>query len=334
MDGGEGDLGDIPGTAFRTNGKLTRRAAEPSPPKSLDHRLSPQRLSDLPAVLGGGTVAAIETVRGCPKRCMHCPIPTFHLMKVRWRSVDSLLDEMARLKAEGVTELVIVDQCFGVMPDHARRLVEGMIDRDLRFDLAIMSRSGVGIEEPELFDLLIKAGLAIILLFCDENTGGVLGPKCVRPTARQERHLVRKLRRAGVFVNGYTVVGTPGSSAFRDLRALLRNGRFSDVHSPVVFTPFAGTPVRAQLASEQKLLSVDPALYDYSNYLVDDGRRPILVKTLVYGARMLSFLDPLKPFKMLGRKAILRRKLIRRSFRSIPRIMRRIAAEKSSQTSD
>ena len=318
-------LAGIRGLARRSNGSVTIQPAVVSD-RPIDERIVPLRTEGLRSVMDDGWAAAIETVRGCPKFCRHCPIPGFHMNKVRRRSVESVLDEMEQLRASGVTELVIVDQCFGVMPEHAMSIVEGMKARDLRFHLAVLTRSGVGVEQPELFDALLDVGLEAILLFFDTNADGFLGPKCVRPTPRQERAFVRKLRRRGVFVNGFTFAGTPGGSFLRELRALLRNGRWSDVHSPIMYTPFVGTPAHAELSEAGALTTNDPSDFDYSTYVVADGRNRRALTLLLQTARLFTFVDPWKPFKMLRPGAVARRRLIGRGFKSIPRIARRIKA--------
>lgn len=110
-------------------------------------------------------VAGIMTSRGCPFRCGFCASEALWTSRVRYRSVDAVLDELAEHHTRfGVTQFRINDDSFCLK---AARVEEFCRKLTARFDLGRM-RFWIDANEstltPELIRMLEKAGCRFIAI--------------------------------------------------------------------------------------------------------------------------------------------------------------------------
>lgn len=295
------------------------RFGPPRPPlEDLDQLPRPSRKGRLRSFFRDGETAAIETVRGCPMRCLHCPIPTFQRDSFRRRSVDSLLDELEELRDTGVTELMIYDQCFGVSPASALALAEGILRRGLRFHIFAQTRAGLAVTDRRLWDRLVEAGLYSLLLYFDSNASELVGAGRAA-TPGDERSLCLALRERGVLIIGMGLVAAPGQSAADDLRTAARHYELSDVYSPTVYTPFIGSPAHEALAARDGLRFDSYRDFNYVKYVIAGQRDPRLVGATALAVRAANHLLPLKQVMTLLPGQGRQREMKRREYRAFAR---------------
>jgi len=162
-------INEIRGISFKEEGKIVH-----TPERPLEHNLDLFRCFDkghLPdpkkhsfeAVLykvGGakrqGKVRGfiVFTSRGCPSRCVFCSLT---VAKVRFRSIDNVLDEIEeKIKITGTRYVIFKDPSLTAVKKHVKELCEKIIERNLNIRWVCYSRVDI---ELELLKLMKKAGL-------------------------------------------------------------------------------------------------------------------------------------------------------------------------------
>jgi len=99
------DFSNIKGIIYRRNGQSISTSAPASLPEDLDIYPSPYISGVIN--LKGKTMASIFTSRGCEHVCNFCVTPFFNKRKIRFHSIDHVLEEMAYLEKIGMESIWI-----------------------------------------------------------------------------------------------------------------------------------------------------------------------------------------------------------------------------------
>jgi B12-binding domain/radical SAM domain protein of rhizo-twelve system len=100
-----------------------------------------------------GPGAEVEASRGCPYHCSFCAKIDFR-DQYRKRDLDTLLQEIDALIAQGVTYLYFIDEIF--LPN--RPLLEALLDRPIAFGI----QTRIDLFTPAMLELLGRAGCVSI----------------------------------------------------------------------------------------------------------------------------------------------------------------------------
>lgn len=104
----------------------------------------------------------LQTSRGCPHRCGFCVVNRMFGSAYRTRSIGSVIEDLRSRRKYGKS-FFIVDNYFTANPTRTKRLLEKMIEEDLGIEFLGFSRFEVA-EDPEMLDLLWKAGVRTLLI--------------------------------------------------------------------------------------------------------------------------------------------------------------------------
>ena len=100
-----------------------------------------------------GPGAEVEASRGCPYNCTFCAKENFR-NGYRRRSPAVILDEVDRLRAQGVEYIYFIDEIF--LPN--AELLTGLVSRGLKFGV----QTRIDLWKPEMLELLGRAGCVSI----------------------------------------------------------------------------------------------------------------------------------------------------------------------------
>jgi len=104
----------------------------------------------------------LQTSRGCPHKCTFCVVTRMFGSAYRTRSIESVLEDLRQRRKYGDT-FFIVDNYFTANPTRTKRLLERIIQENLRINFSAFSRFEVA-EDPEMLDLLRRAGVRTLLI--------------------------------------------------------------------------------------------------------------------------------------------------------------------------
>jgi anaerobic magnesium-protoporphyrin IX monomethyl ester cyclase len=182
-----------------------------------------------------GPGAEIEASRGCPFHCTFCAKDSFR-GRFRRRPLETVLDELDALIAQGVRYVYFIDEIF--MPDRA--LLEALVERDVVFGVQMR----IDHWSKEMLDLLGKAGCVSIEAGVESITPEGRESLAKRCSASTEEltELLAHARQRVPFVQANLLDASSDDRAAVETwrRGLQRHGVWAN--EPVPMFPYPGSP--------------------------------------------------------------------------------------------
>jgi len=153
---------------------------------------------------------SLSSSRGCPFDCIFCAVHKFLGKKWRFRSVQSVLDEIELLVHLGVKHITFGDSNLTLIMDRFEKICDQIINRkiDVSFDVI----QGVRADKltPRLLEKMKKAGFKEVIIAPESGSQRVLneiiGKKldlvCIEP-------VVKKCQEIDLFCGAFFVIGFP-----------------------------------------------------------------------------------------------------------------------------
>ncbi len=247
LGGGQG-LDGVRGVIFREEA-----AIKVNPPRplmsSLDELPFPDRglLGDAnlymppPAMYRRKPVAVVLTSRGCNRKCIFC----FQMDKerrtgIRYRSVESVLDEIELCLRQGFREIKFIDDTFAQDRQRAMRLALEIKRR--RLDFTWFASACVNQVDQELLLAFKDAGCWAILYGVESGVQKNLNTIRKGISLAQVRNAVKWARGVGLKVQTTFVFGIPGETYEEALRTIDFACEIDpDMASFHAIAPFPGT---------------------------------------------------------------------------------------------
>ena len=191
------------------------------------------------------TAIPLLATRGCPYSCFHyCTYPLQQGRKVRFRSVNNIIDEikhwMLNLKTN---KFIFRDPVFSINRKFTVSLCENIIKEKLNIEFLIETH--LKNLDDELILLLKKAGLKMIYVGIESSNEQVL-KKINRFTINNDEQykILLKLKKNGIYVKSMFMFGSP-SDTIETIKRTIKYSKFlpNQLVQYSVFTPYPGTPV-------------------------------------------------------------------------------------------
>jgi radical SAM superfamily enzyme YgiQ (UPF0313 family) len=163
--------------------------------------------------------------RGCPYNCVFCSTKNVMGRKVRYRSVDNVLNELILLKREfDVQQIFFEDDNLTFNMKWAKELFNGIIQEDL--GLEIYLRNGIRADKVdlELLTLMKKAG-ARRVWFSPESGSQETLHNIIKKKMKLEdcEKAVRMARNVGLAVTCFLIIGFP-EETIEDIKQTVQYG--------------------------------------------------------------------------------------------------------------
>lgn len=266
--------------------------------------------------------APILTTRGCPFHCTYCAGFRVTGRRLRKRSVDAVLEELALLKKDyHIRDFTIVDDNFTLDRSFAMSLCEALIQR--RLDLSWSCPNGIRLDtlDSELVATMERAGCYSVSVGIESGSDRVLRLMKKHLTVAQIRESVRLLRSSsGIKITGFFMLGFPGEERVDIEKTLelalslpLDRAAFS------IFSPLPGTEVAQHMSRKDRVQALEEIFQktDFDSVLDSDDTLPSGDVKSFQRRAVLSFY--LRPRILLG---ILREI---RSFDQVRIVLRRLS---------
>jgi radical SAM superfamily enzyme YgiQ (UPF0313 family) len=105
-----------------------------------------------------GGMAGIETTRGCNRKCIYCADPITKGIRVRFRSIASVADEVKQLLQQGIAHYHLCDSEFNLSIEYTKSLCKALIDKSLGKKILWYAYGVPDVMDRELVSLLRNAG--------------------------------------------------------------------------------------------------------------------------------------------------------------------------------
>ncbi len=210
---------------------------------------------------GGRKTVMVQTSRGCPFDCSFCSVTGMFGKKFRYRSIESVLQEVRRYDRRDHF-VFFCDDNFTANKRRARELVEAMIREKFRFQWSTQVRTDLA-RDPELVRLMKRAGCHTVFIGFES-----VNPKSLKEMKKSQslddiQNAMRVIQEAGIHIHGMFVFGFEEDD-WPTVEATVRLAREMKLTSVqlLILTPLPGSELYERLGGEGRLTSRDWDLYD------------------------------------------------------------------------
>jgi radical SAM superfamily enzyme YgiQ (UPF0313 family) len=209
----------------------------------------------------------LVTSRGCSFHCNWCAKPIWG-QRYNARSPESVVDEIATLRALGADHLWFMDDILGIKPGWLQRFADLIEERGLRTPFKCLSRADLLLRPGEI-EALARAGCESVWLGAESGSQKILDAMEKGTTVEQVQEAARRLKEHGIRPAFFLQFGYPGED-WADVQStlqLVRDCDPDDIGMSVSY-PMPGTPfyerVRDSMTGRGNWIdSADmPMLYD------------------------------------------------------------------------
>jgi anaerobic magnesium-protoporphyrin IX monomethyl ester cyclase len=293
----EGRFGEIPGILFnmKENGKSS---VVQTTPRALVPNLDALPLPALQLIkkglytikaFGKGSVACIETSRGCPYACDFCSVTPTWGYKWRNKSNKRILMELELVKRLGYEWIFFTDDIFVVHPnvDQRMALFDTMIESGYdRFKWLVQMRADVTARYPGLIKRGAEAGMRFAFLGVESGSQETLKKMHKGLLTSQSVKAVRTLSDNGVIVLVGMMLGAPYESLSDMLKTVRFSQRLADAGADgvqfTIYTPLPGTRTFNDALKNNRLFTLDWSKYDVLTPVMKTKVSPALIKLLQF----------------------------------------------------
>jgi radical SAM superfamily enzyme YgiQ (UPF0313 family) len=210
---------------------------------------------------GGRTTVMVQTSRGCPFDCSFCSVTGMFGKKFRYRSVESVLQEVRRYNRRDHF-VFFCDDNFTANKRRARELVGAMQREKFRFQWSTQVRTDLA-RDPELVALMKRAGCHTVFIGFESVNPKSLTEMKKNQTLEEIRKAIGVIQGAGIHIHGMFVFGFEEDN-WQTVEAtidLAREMKLTSVQL-LILTPLPGSELYERLGSEGRITSRDWDLYD------------------------------------------------------------------------
>jgi radical SAM superfamily enzyme YgiQ (UPF0313 family) len=217
-------------------GELPRHHSFKDLPSARQDLLPLSRYS-LPFIGSGFTFVTIS--RGCPYKCIYCRQAVMYEGQVRYRSVDSVVEEIRRYDLKNIalhSDTATLDKEW--MYEFCNK-----VPKDVRW----ICNSRVDTVTPDLLSRMRWAGCWMVCYGIESGDDGVLAKNKKGATCEQAKEAVKWAKEAGLKVWGYFMLGLEGDTK----STMERTIKFAkslpiDIANFAVSSPYPGTEWNAR----------------------------------------------------------------------------------------
>ncbi|MFA6078127.1 MAG: radical SAM protein [Candidatus Omnitrophota bacterium] len=257
---------DIPGLIWREGGKI--KCNDPILVDDLDglglpawDLIDPRTYPEAPhqGFMKAFPIAPIFTTRGCPFSCTFCATRTITGRKIRYRSTDSIIEEIKLLREKyGVKEIHVEDDNFTMDREFVRRFCQGILDD--KIDVYWYCSSGLRLDslDEEMLTLMKKARCYTLTVAIESGSQRVLDLMKKSLKIDDVRKGVKVMNKVGYKPTGLFMIGFPGETRAEmeetvrfAMELNLKRAQFA------IFHPLPGTEIYDELKAKGELKELD-----------------------------------------------------------------------------
>ncbi|MDD5547593.1 MAG: radical SAM protein [Candidatus Pacebacteria bacterium] len=216
-------------------------------------------------------IAPIIITRGCPFSCTYCAGYLVSGKKIRFRSVDKVMEEIKWLYNEyGIREIHIEDDNFTFNPDFVREFCRKMKESGLGITWTCPNGVRLDTLTEDLLLTMKDAGLYSISVGIESGSERILKEMKKSLTKDVIREKVSLIKKCGLEISGFFIIGYPGET-IKDITETidfsielgLKRAGFS------LFKPFPGTEITRKLVESGELKEMSDE--DWSRFVLADA---------------------------------------------------------------
>ncbi len=189
-----------------------------------------------------------ETSRGCPGKCTFCTAPHMYGGKLRYRSVENVIEEIEYLIGLGYKEIYYRDETWTTFKIRNMGLLKRMIEN--KYNLTWICNVRVGTVDKEALKLMKAAGCHLIKVGVESGCQRILDGVRKRINVADTANLFEWAKEVGIDTHAHLMAGMPGE----DRDSLNETMRFIKKIKPTtidvgICMPYPGTDLFNEVAA-------------------------------------------------------------------------------------
>lgn len=151
--------------------------------------------------------------RGCLFPCTFCAAKKIYGKHFRFRSADSIIEEMKLLHEKyGINEIQVLDDNFLQRPDNARQVCEKIIQSRMNITWCLPNGARCDRVDRELAELLVRSGCYKLSIGIESGSQRVLDLMKKMITIEKITEEVNLMHSVGMEITGHFIIGYPGET--------------------------------------------------------------------------------------------------------------------------
>lgn len=188
-------------------------------------------------------VASIISSRGCSYSCSFCAVPSISGKKVRYRSLDNVMEEIKFLyKYYGVKEFHIEDDNFSMKRSRVIDFCERLLKENLGLTWSFPNGLRLSNLDIPTLKLMKMAGCYSINVGIESGNNEILKRIKKKITREDIKEQVFMVKQVGMDIGGFFIIGFPGES-IQEMRETIKFARELPLDRIGIsyFQPYPGT---------------------------------------------------------------------------------------------
>ena len=191
------------------------------------------------------TAIPILASRGCPYSCFnYCTYPLQQGRKVRYRSVENIIEEIKHWKKNlNTNKFIFRDPVFSINRKFTVDLCERIIEENL--DIVFLVETHLNNLDDALIRLLSKAGLKMVYVGVESYESDVLKDISRFTVSNDEVYnIIKKLEESDIIVKSMFMFGSP-TDTVQTIKNTINYSKHltNQLVQYSIFTPYPGTPM-------------------------------------------------------------------------------------------
>lgn len=209
-------------------------------------------------------IGTILTSRGCPFNCIYC-CKNIYGKSFRKRSPKNVVDEMQEMiEKYGIKEIHILDDAFTTNKDHAIKICQEIIKRNLQIQLMIANGIRVDTVDAQMLKIMKKAGLYSIAFGVESGSQRVLDSINKNILIKQIKKAFKLSKALNLETWGFFMLGLPEDT----IESMQKTIRLSlkldpDIAKFFITIPLPGSPLYSQLHKQEKIIAKTWSEYNF-----------------------------------------------------------------------
>lgn len=154
----------------------------------------------------------ILSSRGCPYQCIFCADHLVHGRKFRFRSPESIIQEVEEIYKRGARDWDFVDDNFTLISERVEKFCDLMIEKGLNKEMSWRCSNGIRVDRinPGLLKKMKEAGCYMVSLGIESGNEEILKNMKKSTDLQKVRQAVEWCKKAGIETRGLFMFGNLG----------------------------------------------------------------------------------------------------------------------------
>ena len=204
-------------------------------------------------------IAPIFTTRGCPYACTFCATETIMGKKVRYRSVNNVIEEIRLLRDKyKIKEIHVEDDNFTINKRYVKEFCNKLVDGKIGVFWYCSSGIRLDLLDEEVLSLMKKANCYTLTIAIESGSQRVLDLMKKDLTLEEARKQIALMNKTGYKPTGLFMIGFPGETR-QEMEETLRFAMGLDLKRAqfAIFHPLPGSEIFNELAAKGELRDLD-----------------------------------------------------------------------------